>query len=119
MKITIESKAENRLLNRQDIRFLVDHSGAPTPPRLEVRAKLAAMLNCPEDNLYIVELVGTYGKSVTRGYARLYSSKEAALAQEPKYIIERHKKPEAEEAEKTKEAEAPEKAKEAEAKAES
>jgi len=98
MKITIESKAENKLLNRQDIRFLVDHSGAPTPPRLEVRSKLAAMLNCPEEHLYIVELVGTYGKSVTRGYARLYPSKEAALAQEPKYIIKRHQKPETEEA---------------------
>ncbi|MFX1474553.1 MAG: 30S ribosomal protein S24e [Promethearchaeota archaeon] len=90
MKISIENKVDNQLLHRQDITFHVDHSGSSTPKRLEVRAKLAALLNCQEDLLYIIELSGVFGRGSTRGYARLYPSKEAALTQEYKHIIKRH-----------------------------
>ena len=90
MKISIENKVDNQLLHRQDITFQVDHSGASTPNRLAVRAKLAALLNCQEDLLFIIELAGVFGRGSTRGYARLYPSKEAALAKEDKHIIKRH-----------------------------
>ncbi|MHA2406003.1 MAG: 30S ribosomal protein S24e [Candidatus Hermodarchaeia archaeon] len=90
MKIKIEEKHENSLLNRQDITFLVDHSGTATPSRIDVRAKLAAMLNSKEDQLYIIKLSGLYGQSTSQGYAHLYPTKEAALKQEQAYIIKRH-----------------------------
>ncbi|MFX1576341.1 MAG: 30S ribosomal protein S24e [Promethearchaeota archaeon] len=90
MKIKIEEKHENPLLNRQDITFLVDHSGTATPPRIDVRAKLAAMLNCQEDQLYITKLIGLYGQSISQGKAHLFPSKEVALSQEQSYIIKRH-----------------------------
>ncbi len=90
MKIKIEEKHENSLLNRQDITFLVDHSGTATPPRNDVRAKLAAMLNSKEDQLYIIKLSGLYGQSTSQGYAHLYPTKEAALTHEQAYIIKRH-----------------------------
>jgi small subunit ribosomal protein S24e len=90
MKIKIEEKQENPLLTRQDISFLVDHSGEATPARNDVRDKLAAMLNCKEDQLYIVKFNGQYGQSTTRGYARLYPSTEVALSKEQKHIIKRH-----------------------------
>ncbi|MFX1564997.1 MAG: 30S ribosomal protein S24e [Promethearchaeota archaeon] len=90
MKIKIEEKQENPLLSRQDITFQVDHSGEATPPRIDVRAKLAAMLNCKEDQLYIVKFNGLYGQSTTHGYAHLYPSKEVALSLEQKHILKRH-----------------------------
>ena len=90
MKIKIEEKQENSLLNRQDITFLVDHTGDPTPTRIDVRAKLAAMLNSKEDQLYIIKLSGLYGQSTSHGYAHLYPTKEAALKYEHKYILKRH-----------------------------
>jgi len=90
MKIKIEEKTENPLLNRQDITFQVDHSGSATPPRSDVRAKLAAMLNCKEDQLYITKLDGQYGQSATLGYAHLYPSKEVAVTHEQSHIIKRH-----------------------------
>ncbi len=90
MKIKIEEKNENTLLKRQDISFQVDHTGTATPPRRDVRAKLAAMLNCKEDQLYIVRLAGLYGQSISQGYAHLYPSKEAALELEQDYIKKRH-----------------------------
>jgi ribosomal protein S24E len=114
MQIKIQQKVENKLLNRQDITFLVDHAGAPTPPRLEVRAKLAAMLNCKEDQLYIVAVAGVFGSSTSKGEARLYPSSEIALVREQKHILTRHKTKEERKAEESKKAEA--KAKEEEAK---
>jgi ribosomal protein S24E len=90
MKIKIEEKQENPLLNRQDISFLVDHSGEATPPRIDVRAKLAAMLNCKEDQLYIVKFNGLFGQSITHGFAHLYPSKEVAFSSEQKYVLKRH-----------------------------
>jgi ribosomal protein S24E len=114
MQIKIQQKAENKLLNRQDITFLVDHAGAPTPPRLEVRTKLAAMLNCKEAQLYIVALAGVFGSSTSKGEARLYPSSEIALAREQKHILTRHKTKEERKADEDKKAEA--KAKEEEAK---
>ena len=85
MKIKIEEKHENSLLKRQDITFLVDHSGTATPSRIDLRAKLAAMLNSKEDQLYIIKLSGLYGQSTSQGYAHLYPTKEAALKQEQAY----------------------------------
>lgn len=114
MQIKIQQKVENKLLNRQDVTFLVDHAGAPTPPRLEVRSKLAAVLNCKEDQVYIVALAGVFGSSTSKGEARFYPSSETALAREQKHILRRHKTKEERKAEQAKEAEA--KAKEEEAK---
>jgi ribosomal protein S24E len=114
MQIKIQQKVENKLLNRQDVTFLVDHAGAPTPPRLEVRAKLAAILNCKEDQLYIVAVAGVFGSSTSKGEARLYPSSEIALAREQKHILTRHKTKEERKVEEEKKAEA--KAKEEEAK---
>jgi ribosomal protein S24E len=114
MQIKIQHKAENKLLNRQDITFLVDHAGAATPARLEVRSKLAAMLNCKEDQVYIVALAGVFGAGTSKGEARLYPSSESALAHEQKYILSRHKSKEERKVEESKKAE--EKAKEEEAK---
>ncbi|MDO8055685.1 MAG: 30S ribosomal protein S24e [Candidatus Hermodarchaeota archaeon] len=90
MKIKIEDKTDNPLLNRQDIHFTVEHLGTATPLRLDVRAKLVAMLNCKEEELFIIKLSGLYGQATAKGLAHLYPSKEAALEHEPTYIIKRH-----------------------------
>lgn len=95
MKIKIEEKHENPLLKRQDITFLVEHTGTATPPRLDVRDKLAAQMNCQTDQLYVIKLQGLYGQSSTRGLAHLYASKEEALAQEQAHIVRRHSTEEA------------------------
>ena len=95
MKIKIKEKNENPLLKRQDITFLVEHSGTATPPRLDVRDKLAAQMNCQTDQLYVIKLQGLFGQSSTRGLAHLYASKEAALILEQNHIIKRHSTEEA------------------------
>jgi len=106
MKVEIVKKSENPLLKRTELEFIVDHAGAPTPKRLEVRAQLASLLQLPEDVLVIDKLESTHGRQTAFGRARTYSSRDKLEALESKYLLERGmpKKP--------KEEKKPEKAKE-------
>lgn len=126
MKVEVVEKVENPILKRTEIKFKVEHTGAPTPKRLEVRAQLASLLGVAEDLLVIEKLAGTYGHQAASGIARSYGSHEQLKEIEPKYLLERgipkeakaeeppEEKPKAEKAEKPqKEAKPEEKPKEA------
>lgn len=89
MKVEIVEKAENPLLKRTEIKFKVDHTGAPTPKRLEVQAQLAALLGISEELLVIGKLASTYGHQVASGIARAYSSREQLEELEPKHLLKR------------------------------
>jgi len=90
-EIKIISEKDNPLLGRKEIEFIVFHAGQGTPKRTDIRKKLAAVLNKDLDCVYIKYLYSETGKPETKGEARVYESKERALAIEPKYIIERNK----------------------------
>lgn len=90
-EIKIISEKENPLLERKEIEFIIFHAGQGTPKRVDIRKKLAAILNKDVDCVYIEHLYSKTGKPETRGEARIYKRKEKALAIEPKHIIERNK----------------------------
>lgn len=89
MKIEIIEKVENPTLKRSEIKFKVEHTGAPTPKRLEVRSQLAVLLGVAEEALVIDKLASTHGRQVASGIARTYSSKEQLDEIEPKYLLQR------------------------------
>lgn len=89
MKVSIIEKGENPLLKRLEIRFEVDHTGGPTPKRLDVRRELASQLGVPEDMVVIEKFATTYGRQVASGIARAYDSRERLEELEPKYLLER------------------------------
>ena len=89
MEIEIVEKKDNPLFQRVEIKFKADHSGEPTPKRLDVRAKLAAQLGVPEELVVIEKLASTYGRQVASGIARAYRSKEQLEGIEPKYLLRR------------------------------
>jgi ribosomal protein S24E len=89
MKVEIVDKVENPLLKRVELKFRVDHAGAPTPRRLEVRPQLAALLGVAEDLVVIDKLSSTHGRQVASGIARAYSSREQLEKTEPKYLLKR------------------------------
>ncbi|MEW6593207.1 MAG: 30S ribosomal protein S24e, partial [Candidatus Hadarchaeota archaeon] len=76
MKVEILSKVDNPLLKRVELRFTVDHSGSPTPKRLEVRGELASQLGVPEDAVAIDNISSLHGQQTASGTARAYGSKE-------------------------------------------
>ena len=89
MKVEIAEKVENPLLKRAEIKFRVDHSGGPTPKRLDVRAQLASQLGVPEELVVIDKLASMYGRQMASGIARVYGSREGLEELEPKYLLTR------------------------------
>ncbi|WP_428083087.1 30S ribosomal protein S24e [Candidatus Hadarchaeum sp.] len=89
MKVEVIKRTENPLLKRVEVEFRIDHAGAPTPRRLEVKSQLAALLGTSEDLLVIERLTSTHGRQMATGVARVYNTREQLEAMEPKYLLKR------------------------------
>jgi small subunit ribosomal protein S24e len=110
MEISINSKKENPLLEREEIIFTVSHDSKGTPTREEIKNKLAALLNVDTQKLFIRKIETEYGATKSKGTANVYKSTERALLVEPKYIVKRNLgKTEAEKEKKAEPKEKPEK----------
>ncbi len=95
MKITITSKERNPLLKRREVVFEVDHKDTgSTPPRLEVRKELAALLKADPECVYVKRMVTKTGLMVAVGEANAYDRVEDAKLVEPEYIVARNRLPE-------------------------
>jgi small subunit ribosomal protein S24e len=111
MEVKIISEKYNPLLKRREVIFEVRHEQTKgTPPRFEVRAKLAEMLKMKLEQVYVKRVETKTGTMVAIGEANAYDEVKQAMLIEPKYVIERNTpKKEAKEEEKVKEKEKPEK----------
>jgi small subunit ribosomal protein S24e len=90
MRIKIISRQRNELLKRDEISFRVDHEGASTPSRIEIKQKLADMLKADEERVYVSKFETKTGSTTTVGEANLYDSLEQAKYVEPEHIILRN-----------------------------
>ncbi|MFH1391794.1 MAG: hypothetical protein ABIH20_05770 [Candidatus Diapherotrites archaeon] len=89
MRIQIENRNENPILNREEINFTVKEVEA-TPSRQEIRKQVAAQANVDE-KLLIVDVLGTsYGTPELKGVARIYKTEAEMKKTELKYIIARN-----------------------------
>ena len=86
----ILTQRENKLLNRIEINFCIRHEGEPTPKRDDVRSFIAAAVKSPKDNVIIDHMRTKFGRTETIGYAKVYSSVEAAKNIEPLPILKRN-----------------------------
>lgn len=87
-------KKENKVLNRNEVRFDCTYTGETTPKILDVKNKLVALLNTKKELLVIDSLQPNYGEAKATGYAKVYDSKEDLEGIEPKNIVEKNKEPE-------------------------
>lgn len=95
MKLKIISKQYNPLLKRQEVTFAVKHEQTGgTPPRLEVRKKLAEILKTDINLIYINKMETKTGTMTAVGTANAYDAIEQAKKIEPKHIIARNMPPE-------------------------
>lgn len=90
MEVKLVSRSKNPFFNREEVTFVVEHEGEGTPSRVEVRRRLAALLNVSLDQVFVKKIEAEYGVGQSKGVARIYSSKDAALQIEPDYIIKRN-----------------------------
>lgn len=90
MNIDVKTKAENKLLGRNEVHFEVEHPKAATPNRSEVRKQLAAKLGAEENAVVIRSIHSHFGSSKSIGLAHVYKSEKELQSIEPKYIIARN-----------------------------
>lgn len=90
MEIDIKAKKENQLLKRTEIRFVLHHPNAATPKRDSVREELSKALKVPKDRIVVDNMEPSFGVHDTAGYAKIYPSKEDALAVEREYLLVRN-----------------------------
>src|SRR5256712_3939330 len=109
MQLEVLQKKENPLLKRVEVTFKAIHKAEPTPTRDALRAFLAKELNATKDIVVIDSQASTFGRYETFGYAKVYKTKEKALAVERKHILVRNKLIEPEVKEKKEAAPKPEK----------
>jgi len=89
MRIQIENRNENPILNREEINFTVKEVES-TPSRQEIRKQVAAQANVDE-KLLVVDVLGTsYGTPELKGVARIYKNETEMKKTELKYIIARN-----------------------------
>ncbi len=90
MELEIVGKKENPFLKRTEVTFRVAHPREQTPARAALRAELAKALHATRDIVVVDFSRSEFGRSVSRGYAKVYKSKEDALKVERKHVLVRN-----------------------------
>ena len=94
MNVKILSKEYNPLLKRKEVTFKVEHTeSGGTPPRFEVRKKLATLLKKDIELVYVRKMETKTGTMTAVGEANAYDSVEQAKIVEPKHIVARNSPP--------------------------
>src|SRR3989442_13988269 len=91
MQLEVLQRKENPLLKRVEVTFKATHKAEPTPTRDVLRAFLAKELNATKDIVVIDYQASTLGRYDTVGAAKVYKTKQHALAVERKHILVRNK----------------------------
>src|SRR6059058_4631611 len=91
MQLEVLQRKENPLLKRIEVTFKATHKAEPTPTRDALRAFLARELKATKDIVVVDYQASTFGRYETVGAAKVYKSKEEALAVERKHILVRNK----------------------------
>ena len=91
MKIEILRERENKPLARKEVDFRVDHAGAGTPSRADIRAKIVAQFDADKESVVIKSLDTKFGAGMTEGSARIYSDPDQMKLIELNHIVKRHK----------------------------
>jgi ribosomal protein S24E len=90
MKIEILSEKENKPLARKEIAFKIDHAGASTPSREDIRAKLVAQFDADAAAVLVSTLNTHYGIGVTEGSIHIYSDPEQMKRIALDHMVKRH-----------------------------
>ncbi len=90
MEIEVENRRENKLLEREEIEFIVKYEGA-TPPRHKIKEALKNHLNL-KGYIVIHKIQPFFGMMQARVYAKVYPSEAIARKVEEEYVLRRNTK---------------------------
>ena len=90
MKMEITNKKENPLYKRVEVYFTLMHEGESTPGRNAVAEAVAKECKTKRDCVVVDCIESVYGKGMSKGYAKVYGNKEAALEFDREYLLKRN-----------------------------
>jgi small subunit ribosomal protein S24e len=90
METEIVNRKENPFLDRVEIEFCTRHPNEATPTRDVLKEEIAKIAKAKKDLVIIDGVHSEFGKPETKGYAKVYKSKETALSVERKHILIRN-----------------------------
>ncbi|MFA5452561.1 MAG: 30S ribosomal protein S24e [Candidatus Methanomethylophilaceae archaeon] len=90
MKMEITEKKVNPLFNRTEIRYTASHISEPTPTKAAVVDEIAKLMKVKKETVVLYNVDTVYGCGVSKGYAKVYESKEAAQKFEPEHLLKRN-----------------------------
>jgi small subunit ribosomal protein S24e len=88
MEVKVTSNKENALLERREIKFMIDQDGA-TSRRDDVKRELCKMLNLSPDSTIVVSINQGFGGKECSGTAHSYKDSKALEKYERKYLLDR------------------------------
>jgi len=91
MELEIQETRENPLMNRTEVHFVLHHPNSQTPKRDAVRDELSKALKVPKDRVIVDHMKPSFGVHDTKGYAKIYPSKEAAMEVENEHMLVRNR----------------------------
>ena len=91
MEISIQSDANNPILQRREISFVALQDGS-TPPRDEMKMEICKKLNLDPELTVLVEIKQEFGLKRSAGKVHTYKTKQQLEASEPKYLMARFAK---------------------------
>jgi ribosomal protein S24E len=93
-EVEIIKEDKNPLIDRTEIEIKLDHFGASTPNRLEVKKKIAALKNSDEKLTIIKEIKTHFGSAYAIGKIFIYENAKELEFYEPFHIRVRNLPPE-------------------------
>lgn len=90
MKIEITNQKENPLQKRVEVHFTIDHVGETTPGRNAVAEEIAKKMKSKRNCVVVDSIESVYGIGKSKGYAKVYDSKECALSFEREHLLARN-----------------------------
>ena len=94
MDVKVRQDTYNPLLKRKEAQIEVDHDGAGTPSRLDLRKAIATKFNTKPENVYILDVETKTGTQSASCAVEVYDDPQSALRTVPKYIQVRNLPPE-------------------------
>ncbi|MCQ8893346.1 MAG: 30S ribosomal protein S24e [Methanolinea sp.] len=88
MDIEVTRDTRNELLGRREVDFVLRFDG-PTPSRMQVLGKVAAILNVKENQVALDSLKTSFGMTSCTGKARIYDTEDIRNRVERPFLLSR------------------------------
>lgn len=88
MEFKVTRDTRNELLGRREVDFSLSFDG-PTPSRMQVVGKIAAVMNVPEKQVVLDSMKTSFGMTACTGRARVYDSEERRNTTERSFLLTR------------------------------